>query len=89
MKSNRCCKTIKAIVLALVASGSMPTKSFYLSTQSCHFNLVKNTLTGEPVKIPDGLQCRVAVGSDLYGGRNCIASYEGEKENVLCPELKV
>ena len=32
----------------------LPTKSFDLATQSYQFNLVKNPLTGEPVKGPDG-----------------------------------
>ena len=32
----------------------LPTKSFNLETQSYEFNLVKNPMTGEPVKGPDG-----------------------------------
>jgi len=32
----------------------LPTKSFDLATQSYQFNLVKNPLTGEPIKGPDG-----------------------------------
>lgn len=32
----------------------LPVKSFNLETQSYEFNLVKNPLTGEPVKDPDG-----------------------------------
>lgn len=32
----------------------LPTKTFDLATQSYQFNLVKNPLTGEPVKGPDG-----------------------------------
>lgn len=32
----------------------LPTKSFNLETKSYEFNLVKNPLTGEPVKGPDG-----------------------------------
>lgn len=32
----------------------LPTKSFDLATQSYQFNLVKNPVTGEPVKGPDG-----------------------------------
>lgn len=32
----------------------LPTKSFDLTTQSYQFNLVKNPVTGEPIKGPDG-----------------------------------
>lgn len=32
----------------------LPTKTFDLATQSYQFNIVKNPLTGEPVKSPDG-----------------------------------
>ena len=32
----------------------LPTKTFDLKTQSYQFNLVKNPLTGEPIKGPDG-----------------------------------
>lgn len=32
----------------------LPTKSFDLATQSYQFNLVKNPVTGEPIKGPDG-----------------------------------
>ena len=32
----------------------LPTKSFDLATQSYQFNLVKNPMTGEPIKGPDG-----------------------------------
>lgn len=32
----------------------LPTKSFDLATQSYQFNLAKNPLTGEPIKLPNG-----------------------------------
>lgn len=41
--------------LAMIADDALlPVKSFNLQTQSYEFNIVKNPLTGEPIKGPDG-----------------------------------